>query len=1022
MPLLEQSIDLLAAAVDKNKNGKWYTNAAGVLAYAAPGEDYTHHVYRAGVWEPVGYLFESAFQNLLKYSEDQSNAVWVGPNLTPALNVTAAPTGELTADSLTRSTTAASNYRQQNLTTEVTGSGFRVTGWGFFKKKATGNRVGLRLVGTYPSRADAVFDLATGTLIGVSTGGSYNVASVEAQIIKLANDWYACVLSAVTDSTGCRSFIFGPTAAGTIGGWEGAQATLSDLYVWGTCAGVGAFGSYVPTTNAAASRPADSVTVGDTSWLEAAKGKFRLELAYTPNTAISPSTRNFFDCRDGVNNGWRCGVTANASTIFLGVNSAGVSASGAQAWTPGSTYQIAFNCEGVTWGATVDGNQKIAPTALGALDTIGATAYIGRGSSTGQADGAFLSVKLYYYVEVDEPTFEQRLRQPGKQTAVLVEVTVGQRLSYFEASGAGWLTPRDGTVTALHYAGELVPKAADQAAADALERGWAIVGETIYLKLDAGEVPWGGFVRASRTFYLATVEKILGGRYYEPRVLSVPSLSRRIERRFGGLPQIGGGVLKLANLDGFFDDLDLDWHSGETVMRLGVDLPGAPMDLADYQPIGRWLNGGLSGRDDASCELTLEDPRARLQEKLPRELYTREAYPFIRDQEVGRPIPLAYGQIHSAAPACIHTEDKRFKLAGHAIHAIDAIKVWNQDGSRWEYVEATGVDLAAAEFELPMWDGSAAVAVDFQGMETDGGELMTSPADQIRDLCLRVGEPVNEASFAAAAARLELARFDTWQYAAEQRSALDLVSELLEAAQAYLTEDFDGELALEVFRPQAGEALAHYGDDDLREDPRVTEDTRDITSLVAAQYADRTVEKWSELVTHERPSTQHRAAASSALQSTRPVKLARKLDAEYWTQRITRASARPLVTMTVVTHLHGLLSPAGDQVRITWQRWGLDELFEVLEQRVDLGADRVTFVLGDRHGWKSQAGLWVDDAATLPARFAGLAGYGAGALRWQKNWAPAIKAWARQNCGYWMSERALVLDDDPQSHDVSQWV
>jgi hypothetical protein len=68
-------------------------------------------------------------------------------------------------------------------------------------------------------------------------------------------------------------------------------------------------------------------------------------------------------------------------------------------------------------------------------------------------------------------------------------------------------------------------------------------------------------------------------------------------------------------------------------------------------------------------------------------------------------------------------------------------------------------------------------------------------------------------------------------------------------------------------------------------------------------------------------------------------------------------------------------------------------------------------------------GFWVDDAPVLPSRFSGLAGYGTGdAGNWNKDWDPEIKAWARQNMGFWCDENGYADPTDPDSRLPSTWV
>ena len=63
-----------------------------------------------------------------------------------------------------------------------------------------------------------------------------------------------------------------------------------------------------------------------------------------------------------------------------------------------------------------------------------------------------------------------------------------------------------------------------------------------------------------------------------------------------------------------------------------------------------------------------------LNTQLPTTRYNTTTYPTIDPSFDGAPIPIAYGNLHNIVPVCIDTSAKTYKLAGHAIHAIDEIR------------------------------------------------------------------------------------------------------------------------------------------------------------------------------------------------------------------------------------------------------------------------------------------------------------------------------------------------------------
>ena len=63
-----------------------------------------------------------------------------------------------------------------------------------------------------------------------------------------------------------------------------------------------------------------------------------------------------------------------------------------------------------------------------------------------------------------------------------------------------------------------------------------------------------------------------------------------------------------------------------------------------------------------------------LNTQLPTTRYNKTTYANLEDRADGAPIPIAYGNLHDVMPTCINTSTQLFKLAGHAIHAIDEIR------------------------------------------------------------------------------------------------------------------------------------------------------------------------------------------------------------------------------------------------------------------------------------------------------------------------------------------------------------
>ena len=97
------------------------------------------------------------------------------------------------------------------------------------KKGNNGHLFGLRAIGEYPHRIDAVFDLKNGLLKDNKSSGDF--VEGEATITALDNDWYKCTIIGELDADMIK-IIFGPTSGlGKTIAWEAKTKDFCDVYV-----------------------------------------------------------------------------------------------------------------------------------------------------------------------------------------------------------------------------------------------------------------------------------------------------------------------------------------------------------------------------------------------------------------------------------------------------------------------------------------------------------------------------------------------------------------------------------------------------------------------------------------------------------------------------------------------------------------------------------------------------------------------------------------------------------------------
>jgi hypothetical protein len=205
---------------------------------------------------------------------------------------------------------------------------------------------------------------------------------------------------------------------------------------------------------------------------------------------------------------------------------------------------------------------------------------------------------------------------------------------------------------------------------------WDRNTKLLWVRPPTGQSMFTNTVQAMVKFYFAYPKiKTLNNRTYAPRLLNAPRLSKRIEAMFGDVGQVGGGTLVFNNVDGLFNGKQrYQWNAGEVVLKMGVDTHAGEMAWADYETVATWIVEEWS-RDEVNFQLRVTEAKSKLKSKVPFEIYTRELYPNIEDNDVGKPIPVIYGEVFGAPATLIDPGLKKFKLCSHAIAELSEVRI-----------------------------------------------------------------------------------------------------------------------------------------------------------------------------------------------------------------------------------------------------------------------------------------------------------------------------------------------------------
>lgn len=213
-------------------------NSAGVLQLFASG---------APRITDRGLLIEGARTNLATYSSDWTDSSWSNSNVTVTAAAATAPDGTLTATKLSPTTSAGATMVKNVGAVAATAASYSI-----YVKKGSGatdaNKFIMRNLTTATILVNGTLNYDTG--VWTTTTGNAALVST------LANGWYRITLYASSGITSGDSIQI-------YTGFTGSSETAGEYaYFWGAQLEAAAFASsYIPTTTASVTRPADVCSI-----------------------------------------------------------------------------------------------------------------------------------------------------------------------------------------------------------------------------------------------------------------------------------------------------------------------------------------------------------------------------------------------------------------------------------------------------------------------------------------------------------------------------------------------------------------------------------------------------------------------------------------------------------------------------------------------------------------------------------------------------------------------------------------
>ena len=268
---------------------------------------------------------------------------------------------------------------------------------------------------------------------------------------------------------------------------------------------------------------------------------------------------------------------------------------------------------------------------------------------------------------------------------------------------------------------------------------WDQPAKMLYIHLVNGDDPRLHDVRIGAVTGFARTPVVHNDVLYEPRLASVPAISKRKDPLYFSRIAFSGGEIIIINTDGAYDtfaeDND-DLYGNPARVLLGFDDDA----YADYRKMfSGYIERARIGRD--ALEISVQDKRKQLSRKVPDRTITVADFPNVKYDKIGQARPLAYGVIKEAPPIPTNEDDTTsgfysFLLADTIHHPILSIdQVYADAGNGLVEVATRTEDLAAGTFTLEdsVWRPGNPIRVDFSGYHS-GGVLIDNAVAVIEDL------------------------------------------------------------------------------------------------------------------------------------------------------------------------------------------------------------------------------------------------------------------------------------------------
>lgn len=231
------------------------------------------------------------------------------------------------------------------------------------------------------------------------------------------------------------------------------------------------------------------------------------------------------------------------------------------------------------------------------------------------------------------------------------------------------------------------------------------------------------------------------GLFYEPRLKEVMTIDKSKDSLYYGIIRYDGGEMSFRNNDGFFDNILNSIIAGQPIRgKFG----GNDLAYADFEDVFTCYIDNAS-LDVDEFNVSVVDNRKKLSLKLPINKFGLEEFPYLDPDDVGKDIPLGYGEIYHAPVICINkmqtgTPDRIFKICDTSKHdgIEDVVAFYKKVDDGYTAVVFTEqltdgtVTITDAAWKADGGEKKKYVC-DYKGVKT-GATYLQNPLDIIKDI------------------------------------------------------------------------------------------------------------------------------------------------------------------------------------------------------------------------------------------------------------------------------------------------